>query len=88
MIANAERNEKGEYTDIGNLSLTVGELFASYIHDSIHSHEFGSSITFKDVREKGQTLASSKDNPFAKNYGLIFGYKDGAGVKLSHILYS
>ena len=45
MIANAQRNEDGSYTDHGNIALKVGELFIQHIHDYDEGYTLGASLS-------------------------------------------
>jgi hypothetical protein len=46
MIANAQIGDDGKYTDLGNLVLTVGELFVKHVYDSDEGYTLGASIDY------------------------------------------
>ena len=70
MIANAERDPvTGEYTDLGNLVLTVGEIFADAIYQVDEGITLGAAVNF------GQTPKGAGQN----RYTATFGYRDTDG---------
>jgi hypothetical protein len=70
MIANAARGEDGTLSDLGNLSITVGELFVSAIYQVDEGITLGAAI------EWGQnTKGEARDR-----YSPTFGYMDKDGV--------
>jgi hypothetical protein len=76
MIANAKTNDDGTYNDLGNLELTVGQLFVRHIHQLDEGVTLGASIEF--ARNK----AAEKDKLGERNniYKFSFGMKDGEGT--------
>ncbi len=77
MIANAEVDEEGNYKDVGNLILTVGELFVKYVYDSDEGYTLGASINYI-TENKGSDGKISK-------YGVVIGGRDGDGYTFATI---
>ncbi|WPX97402.1 hemagglutinin repeat-containing protein [Candidatus Bandiella euplotis] len=77
MIANAEVDEEGNYKDVGNLILTVGELFVKHVYDSDEGHTLGASINYI-TENKGSDGKISK-------YGVVIGGRDGDGYTFATI---
>ena len=69
MIANAQRNEDGSYTDHGNIVLKVGELFIQHIHDYDEGYTLGASLS----------TSKKYDNIILKP--TLGGYKKAGGSK-------
>jgi hypothetical protein len=65
MIANAEKNEKGEYTDKGKLTLEVGDLVVKYLYNSGKGVIINGAYEFLD-----EAMESTR----------TIGYKDRSGV--------
>ena len=77
MIANAQIGDDGKYTDLGNLVLTVGELFVKHVYDSDEGYTLGASIDYI-TGNKGSDGKISK-------YGVVFGGRDGDGYTFATI---
>jgi hypothetical protein len=75
MIANAQKDEDGKYTDLGHLTLTVGELFVKHIYDSDKGHTLGASVN----------LAKSDKNVGMNKYGVVFAGRHGDGYTFGTI---
>ena len=77
MIANAQIGDDGKYTDLGNLVLTVGELFVKHVYDSDEGYTLGASIDYI-TGNKGSDGKISK-------YEVVFGGRDGDGYTFATI---
>ena len=77
MIANAEIGKDGKYTDLGNLTLTVGELFVKHVYDSDKGYTLGASTNYI-------TANKGSDGKISK-YGVVFGGRDGDGYTFTTI---
>jgi hypothetical protein len=77
MIANAQIGDDGKYTDLGNLVLTVGELFVKHVYDSDEGYTLGASIDYI-TGNKGSDGKISK-------HGVVFGGRDGDGYTFATI---
>ena len=77
MIANAEIGKDGKYTDLGNLILTVGELFVKHVYDSDKGYTLGASTNYI-------TANKGSDGKISK-YGVVFWGRDGDGYTFATI---
>ncbi|WHA04523.1 hypothetical protein N3Z17_04705 [Candidatus Bandiella numerosa] len=77
MITNAQIGDDGKYTDLGNLVLTVGELFVKHVYDSDEGYTLGASIDYI-TGNKGSDGKISK-------YEVVFGGRNGDGYTFATI---
>jgi hypothetical protein len=70
MIANAQTDENGELTDLGNLEVLAGLLFVQHIY----THDDG--ITFGASMVAGRTKAGESNNAYRASFGM----KSGDGI--------
>ena len=78
MIANAEIDENGNYTDKGNLAISVGMLIAKNIEEYDKGFKVSSSITaskYSEKKEKGE-----EQEKWKKITDIEGGYKDKVGT--------
>ena len=76
IVANAEKDENGNYTDHGNLVLTVGYLFIKHIYDYDRGKTLSASFSMgSDIKLHDQ---KGKDIPFMSLEATLAGHdKDG-----------
>jgi hypothetical protein len=67
MIANAQTDENGNLTDLGNLEVLAGLLFVQHLH----THDDG--ITFKASMQAGRTKAKETNNAYRVSFGIDSG---------------
>jgi hypothetical protein len=71
LIANAEVDENGAFTDKGQANIKAGELIVEHLHDYDDGLTLGLGIT-----PAAENLAEGVKNPYGDEYRTKVGYKD------------
>lgn len=85
MIANAEIDASGQYTDKGNLTLEIGDLFAKYLHTHDDGVIYGAACDFLNKYTPKKAIEEKEAGKAGYHFSPEFGYKSHEGKVLATI---